>query len=64
MDFLAGINTEGIQNLILTFLNGLANLDLKALDFDFLGELLTMVAPIWNPIWAAITEMLGEYIGL
>ena len=29
------INTEGIQALILTFIKSLANLDLKALDFDF-----------------------------
>ena len=33
------INTEGIQALILTFIKSLANLDLKALDFDFLGDL-------------------------
>ena len=34
------INTEGIQELILTFIKSLANLDLKALDFVFLGDLL------------------------
>lgn len=58
------IDTTGIEELIITILTAISNLDLKALDLDFLGELLTKVAPIWNPIWAAITDMLGEYIGL
>lgn len=64
MDFLASIDTTGIEELIMTIMTAIANLDLKSLNFEFLGELLTAVAPIWNPIWAAITDLLSEYIGL
>lgn len=64
MDFLASIDTTGIEELIMTIMTAIANFDLKSLDLDFLGELLTAIAPIWNPIWAAITELLSEYIGL
>ena len=63
-DPIMNIDTTGIEELIMTILTAIANLDLKSLDLDFLGELLTKVAPIWNPIWAAITELLSEYIGL
>ncbi len=58
------IDTTGIQELIMTILNAIVNFDMKAINLDYLGELLTVIAPIWNPIWAAITDMLGEYIGL
>lgn len=64
MDFLASIDTTGIEELIMTIMTAIANLDLRSLNFEFLGELLTAVAPIWNPIWAAITDLLSEYIGL
>lgn len=55
------INTEGIQALILTFINALANLDLKALDFDFLGDILTKISPLWNPIWEIVTAWLERF---
>ncbi len=58
------IDTTGIQELIMTILNAIVNFDMKAINLDYLGELLTVIAPVWNPIWAAITDMLGEYIGL
>lgn len=58
------IDTTGIEELIVTILTAIANFDLKALNLDFLGEFLTKIAPIWNPIWAAITDILAEYIGL
>lgn len=57
------ISTEGLQQLILTFLDGLANLDLKSLDLDFIGDLLTKIAPIWNPIWEIITAWLEGNFG-
>ena len=57
------INTEGIQALILTFIKSLANLDLKALDFDFLGDLLTKFSAIWNPIWEIVTAWLEGKFG-
>ncbi len=58
------IDTTGIQELIMTILNAIVNFDMKAIDLDYLGELLTVIAPIWNPIWAAVTDFLAEYIGL
>lgn len=58
------LNTAGFEDLIITFLEGILSLDLKEMDLDYLGELLTMFAPIWNPIWAAVNDFLGDYIGL
>ena len=55
------INTEGIQALILTFIKSLANLDLKALDFDFLGDLLTKFSAIWNPIWEKVRLLIKKH---
>jgi hypothetical protein len=57
------INTQGIQDLILAAANALANLDLKALDFDWLAELLTKYSDIWNPIWAAVNVFLENWFG-
>lgn len=57
------INTEGIQELFLTIVNALANLDMKALDFDWLAELLTKYSSIWNPIWAAVNVFLENWFG-
>lgn len=57
------INTEGIQQLFLTFVNALANLDIKTLDFDWLAELLTKYSSIWNPIWAAVNVFLEKWFG-
>ena len=57
------INTEGIQALFLTFIQALANLDLKALDFDFLGDLLTKFSTVWNPIWEIVTAWLESNFG-
>ncbi|MBQ2846727.1 MAG: hypothetical protein IJE74_00530 [Clostridia bacterium] len=63
MDFLANIDTTGIQNLILAFFKFLSEFDIKSLDFDFLGTVLTYIAPIWNPIWAAVNEWLHANFG-
>ena len=57
------INTEGIQQLFLTIANAIANLDLKALDFDWLAELLTKYSAIRNPIWAAVNVFLENWFG-
>lgn len=57
------INTQGIQDLILAAANALANLDLKALDLDFLGELLTKYSSIWNPIWEVVNVFLEKWFG-
>ena len=63
MDFLANIDTTGIQNLILAFFKFLSEFDIKTLDFDFLGTVLTYIAPIWNPIWATVSEYLSAWFG-
>lgn len=55
------MNTGGIQELILAMTDALANFDIKTLDLDFIAEFLTAVAPIWNPIWAAVNEFLALY---
>ncbi|MBQ7837260.1 MAG: hypothetical protein IJ395_01430 [Clostridia bacterium] len=57
------VDTTGIQELILTILKAIATFDIKTLDFDYLGVVLTMIAPVWNPIWAAVNEFLHEYFG-
>ncbi len=57
------IDTTGLQELIITFLDMIANFDIKSLDFDYLGTILTFFAPIWNPIWAAVNEWLETNFG-
>ena len=54
----------GITELITTILEGIANFDMKTINFDYLGELLDLVAPIWNPIWTAINEWHYAFLGL
>ncbi len=50
----------GLAELMTTILEGIANLDLKMINFDSLGKLLDLVAPVWNPIWAYVTEFLMD----
>ena len=50
----------GLAELMTTILEGIANLDLKMINFDYLGKLLDLVAPVWNPIWAYVTEFLMD----
>lgn len=57
------IDTTGLQELILTILTAIANFDIKTLDFDYLGVVLTAIAPVWNPIWAAVNEWLNANFG-
>ena len=64
MLFDLAVNTEGMEELIFTLFEGILSIDLKELNLDYLGELLTVFAPIWNPIWAAINEWRGAFIGL
>ncbi len=56
------MDITGFAELITTILEGIANLDLKTINFDYLGSLLDIVAPIWNPIWAAVVEYLKDFI--
>ncbi|MBQ2973942.1 MAG: hypothetical protein IJE19_06280 [Clostridia bacterium] len=67
MDFLGTllgeIDTSGAQELILAFFKYLSEFDIKEINFDYLGQLLTLIAPIWNPIWAMVNEWLGDVFG-
>lgn len=63
MDIFANIDTTGIQNLILAFFKFLSEFDIKELDFDYLGTVLTVISPVWNPIWAVVSEFLEEWFG-
>ncbi|GEM_PF-852450 len=58
-----GIETQGLQDLIMTIANAVANFDIKSLNFDFIAELLTKFAPIWNPIWVAVSQFLETKFG-
>lgn len=60
---LGSVDTTGIQNLILAFFKYLSEFDIKEINFDYLGQILTVIAPIWNPIWAAVNDWLGEWFG-
>ncbi len=50
----------GLAELMTTILEGIANLDMRTINLDYLGELLDLVAPIWNPIWAYVSNFLME----
>ena len=57
------MDVTGFAELMTTILEGIANIDLRTINFDYLGSLLDIVAPVWNPIWAAVNEFLNEYFG-
>ena len=41
----------------------IANLDLKALNLDYIASLLTFFAPVLNPIWQAVNQWLEANFG-
>ena len=57
------IDTTGLQELIFSFFEMIANLDLKSLNFDYLSTALTFFAPVMNPIWAAVNQWLEANFG-
>ncbi len=60
-----GIDTTGIQELIIAIVKAIANTDLKAIELEAgMAKILTMFADIWNPIWAAVTAWLEGSFGL
>ena len=60
-----GIDTTGIQELILAIVKLIAGTDLKAIELETgLATLLTMFADIWNPIWKEVTVWLEGSFGL
>ncbi|MBR5561706.1 MAG: hypothetical protein IKW12_00995 [Clostridia bacterium] len=60
---LGDLDTTGAQDLILALFKYLSEFDIKEINFDYLGQLLTMVAPVWNPIWAAVNQWLENWFG-
>ncbi len=57
------INTQGLEDLIVGLFQWIIKFDVRDINVDYLSQLLTMVAPVWNPIWAAVNEFLGKYFG-
>lgn len=60
---LGGLDTTGAQELILAFFKYLSEFDIKEINFDYLGVVLTLIAPIWNPIWEIVGAWLGDIFG-
>ncbi len=54
------MDVTGFAELMTTILEGIANLDLKTINFDSLGQLLDLVAPVWNPIWEYVEGFLMD----
>ncbi len=57
------IDTTGLQELIFAFFEMIANLDLKALNLDFIPVINTFFAPILNPFWQAVSQWLEANFG-
>ena len=57
------IDTTGLQELIFAFFEMIANLDLKALNLDFIPAIITFFAPILNPFWQAVNQWLEANFG-
>ncbi len=54
------MDVTGFAELMTTILEGIANIDLRTINFDYLGSLLDIVAPVWNPIWEYVEEFLKD----
>lgn len=54
------MDVTGLAELLTTIFESIANLDLKTLNFDYLSNLLDIVAPIWNPIWQLVENFLKD----
>lgn len=55
------LETQGLEDLILTFFKFIAEFDFKSVNFDALAVLLTKFAPLWNPIWVWVTNLLEAW---
>ena len=55
------MDVTGLAELMTTILEGIANIDLKLINFDYLGPILDFFYPIWNPIWEIVEEFLKGY---
>lgn len=54
------MDVTGLAELMKVIFEGIANLDLKTINFDSLAALLDLVAPIWNPIWQVVEDFLKD----
>lgn len=62
--FWAGVDTTGLEELIISLFKWIIEFDIKTIKIDeYVPQLLTMFAPIWNPIWAYVNQLLNEYFG-
>lgn len=57
------IDISGLQELILTVMKAISEINLKTIDLKFIETLLTIFAPLWNPIWAAVNAWLHNLFG-
>lgn len=62
-DLLANVDTSGIQDLIIAFFSLLAKFDVKKVDTTMIQGLLDTFYPIWNPFWAWVNQLLGNFFG-
>ncbi len=59
---ISSADTSGIQDLIFTMVKYFAeNFDLRTVDTTTVAKLLTLVAPIWNPIWQYVNAFLANF---
>ena len=55
------IDTAGIQELVLYLINWLVTgFDIRTIDTETVAQLLTTFSGIWNPIWEAVNNALGN----
>ncbi|MCR5150121.1 MAG: hypothetical protein K6B52_02710 [Clostridiales bacterium] len=57
------VDTTGLVELLDALLNGLKDFHISQVNGDYLTGLLSIVAPIWNPIWTVLSGLLTKYFG-
>ncbi len=62
-EFFNGVDVTGLQDLILAFVQWVFNFDAKTINTELIPQLLTIAAPIWNPIWELVNQFLNEWFG-
>lgn len=60
---LMDLKVDGFLELIYTFIEGIVNLNIKEMDLDYLGQVLTIFEPVLGPIWDILIALMGM-IGL
>ena len=58
-----GGDTSGLRELIIMLFRWIRDFDVKTINTEYIQQLLTTFAPIWNPIWALVNQFLGEKFG-